>query len=151
MMDQESLVCNGDTIVLHYKISSPNGTEIESTFEDEPIELTLGQGALVWNLEFYLVGLPLHERHVFMLDPAQAFGCFDEQLVQSLPLSDFPAELALAPQMIVEFQLPNGSSMPGTIQSIGETEAVVDFNHPLSDCPVHFEVEVLKITPKQLG
>ena len=150
MIDLNYTVGAGDTIVLHYKISSPNGVDIESTFEDEPIEITLGQGDLPWNLENCLVGLPLHERHVFMLDPAQAFGCFDERLLQRLPRSDFSPDFALTPQTIIEFQLPNGTSMPGTIQEIGDTEIVVDFNHPLSDCPVHFEVEVLKINPKKI-
>ena len=145
MTNPVNTVGTGATLLLHYKLSSPNGMEIESTFEDEPIEITLGQGALAWNLENCLLGLPPHERHVFMLEPAQAFGCFDERLIQRLPRADFPADTALAPQMVMEFQLPNGTSIPGTIQEIGAEEVVVDFNHPLSDCPVHFEVEVLKI------
>ena len=145
MTNPGNTVGTGATLLLHYKLSSPNGMEIESTFEDEPIEITLGQGALAWNLENCLLGLPPHERHVFMLEPAQAFGCFDERLIQRLPRADFPADTVLAPQMVMEFQLPNGTSIPGTIQEIGAEEVVVDFNHPLSDCPVHFEVEVLKI------
>ena len=140
----------GDTVLIHYKLSSPNGTEFENTFDAEPVEIILGQGELAWNLEQCLLGLPLNERHVFMLEPAQAFGCFDARLVQRLPLTDFPAEMTLAPQMMLEFQLPNGTTMPGVIQEIGSSEAVVDFNHPLSDCPVHFEVEVLKIKPKKI-
>lgn len=139
-------VSPGDTLLLHYKLSSANGTEFENTFDDEPIVITLGQGDLTWNLEQCLLGLPLNERHVFMLEPAQAFGYFDEQLLQRLPLADFPPDMALAPQMMIEFQLPNGTTMPGTIQEIDQSEAVVDFNHPLSDCAVHFEVEVLEIT-----
>jgi FKBP-type peptidyl-prolyl cis-trans isomerase SlpA len=146
----EQSVGPGDTILLHYQLSSPDGTEFENTFDDEPVELTLGQGELAWNLEQCLIGLPLNERHVFMLEPAQAFGCFDERLVQRLALTDFPADMALAPQMMIEFQLPNGTTMPGTIQEIGQSEVVVDFNHPLSDCPVHFEVEVLKTIPGKI-
>ena len=75
MNHPENTVGTGDTIVLHYKLSSASGAEIESTFEDEPIEITLGQGALAWNLESCLLGLPPHERHVFLLEPAQAFAC----------------------------------------------------------------------------
>ncbi len=149
-MPSQEIVGPGDTILLHYQLSSPDGTVFENTFDDAPIEITLGQGELAWNLEQCLLGLPLNERHVFMLEPAQAFGCFDERLVQHLALTEFPDGMALAPQMMIEFQLPNGTAMPGTIQEIGQSEAVVDFNHPLSDCPVHFEVEVLKINPKQM-
>jgi len=135
----------GDSIVLHYKLSSSDGTEIESTFDDAPIELTLGQGELAWNLENCLLGLPLNERHVFMLEATQAFGSWNESLVQRLPLTEFPADMSLAPQMMIEFQLPNGTTMPGVVREIDQSEAVVDFNHPLSDCPVNFEVEVLEI------
>ena len=137
----------GDTIVLHYKLSSGNGADIESTFDGAPIEITLGQGELAANLENCLLGLPLHERHVFMLEAAQAFGCWDESLVQRLPLTEFPPDMVLAQQMMLEFQLPNGTTLPGVIREIGQSEAVVDFNHPLSDCPVNFEVEVLEIKP----
>jgi len=139
----------GDTIVLHYKLSSSSGADIESTFEDAPIEITLGQGELAANLENCLLGLPLHERHVFMLEAAQAFGCWSESLVQRLPLTEFPPDMVLAPQTMIEFQLPNGTTLPGVIREIDQSEAVVDFNHPLSDCPVNFEVEVLEI--KQPG
>ena len=109
MTNPVNTVGTGATLLLHYKLSSPNGMEIESTFEDEPIEITLGQGALAWNLENCLLGLPPHERHVFMLEPAQAFGCFDERLIQRLPRADFPADTTLAPRMVMEFQLPNGN------------------------------------------
>lgn len=138
-------VSPGDTIVLHYKLSSRDGTDIENTFDEEPMEITLGQGELAWNLENCLLGLPLHERHVFMLEAAQAFGCFDERLIQRIPLTEFPADMHVAPQMMVEFALPNGTTMPGVIREIDQSDAVVDFNHPLSDCPVDFEVEVLEI------
>jgi len=140
----------GDTIVLHYKLSSSSGADIESTFEDAPIEITLGQGELAANLENCLLGLPLHERHVFMLEAAQAFGCWSESLVQRLPLTEFPPDMVLAPQTMIEFQLPNGTTLPGVIREIDQSEAVVDFNHPLSDCPVNFEVEVLEINPKKI-
>jgi len=104
---------------------------------------------LAANLENCLLGLPLHERHVFMLEAAQAFGCWSESLVQRLPLTEFPPDMVLAPQTMIEFQLPNGTTLPGVIREIDQSEAVVDFNHPLSDCPVNFEVEVLEI--KQPG
>lgn len=139
-------VASGDTIKLHYKLSSPNGTVFENTFDDEPMDITLGQNALAQNLENFLIGLPPHERHVFMLDPAQAFGCRDERLIQRIPISEFPATIKPEPRAMIEFQMPNGSSLPGVIQEIGASDAVVDFNHPLADCPVLFEVEILEIS-----
>ena len=139
-------VVSGDTIKLHYKLSSPNGTMFENTFDDEPIDITLGQNDLAQNLEHFLIGLPPRERHVFMLDPAQAFGCRDEGLIQRIPLSEFPATIKPEPKAMIEFQMPNGTSMPGVILEIGASDVMVDFNHPLADCPVVFEAEILEIS-----
>ena len=139
-------VASGDTLRLHYTLSSQNGTVFENTFDDEPIEIALGKNDLAQNLEHFLIGLPLHERHVFMLEPAQAFGCRDERLIQRIPLTEFPAAIKPEPRAMIEFQMPNGTTMPGVIQEIGTSEAVVDFNHPLADCSVIFEVEILEIS-----
>ena len=142
-------VASGDTILMHYKLGSQNGAELENTFDHAPIEITLGQNELAQNLEHYLIGLRLHERHVFMLDPAQAFGYRDERLMQRIPLSEFPPGITPRVAAMIEFQMPNGATLPGLIQAIGLREAVVDFNHPLADSPVLFEVEVLAL--KQTG
>lgn len=135
----------GDTIVLDYKISSQTGVDFESTFDGEPIELIMGQGELASSLEQCLLGLIVGERHVFMLEAEQAFGHSDERLVQRIPLESFPPEIAVRENAMIEFTLPNGNTLPGVIKEIGQTDAVVDFNHPLSDCPVLFEVEVREI------
>lgn len=145
-MKGEAGVAQGDTILMHYKLGTQNGAELENTFDNDPIEITLGRNELALNLERCLIGLPLHERHVFMLDPAQAFGCRDERLIQRIPLAEFPPEIAPQVTAMIEFKMPNGATLPGVIQEIEASEAVVDFNHPLADCPVLFEVEVLKIT-----
>lgn len=138
-------VAAGDTVVLHYRLSSVQGHEVESTFGGEPAVFMLGQGQLAENLERWLIGLPLHERHVFQLDPAQAFGHCDPARVQRIPLAQFPPDMAVEPRALIEFSLPNGSLLSGTVLEKTQDEAVVDFNHPLCDCPVLFEVEVLGI------
>lgn len=141
----EGRVASGDTIVMHYKLGSQSGAELENTFDAEPITLTLGRNELASNLEYYLIGLPLHERHVFMLDPAQAFGYRDEGLIQRIALSEFPATLTPEPDAMIEFQMPSGVTLAGNVLEVGPSEAVVDFNHPLADYPVLFEVEILAI------
>lgn len=135
----------GDTLTLHYRISAWNGAEIDSTFHGEPVTLTLGNGELAENLEKCLVGLPVAVRHVFQLDAAQAFGASQPELIQRIPLSDFPPGVAPQEGSLIEFELPNGSRLAGRVESRTQSDALVDFNHPLSDCSVLFEVEVLEI------
>lgn len=144
-MTGEQRVAQGDTVTLHYRLSSRGGHEFESTFGGEPAVIVLGQGELAENLERWLIGLPTHETHVFQLEPEQAFGRCDPALVQRVPLGDFPPDMQVEPHTLIEFSLPNGSLLPGTVLEKTQGEAVVDFNHPLCDCPVLFEVEVLAI------
>ncbi len=144
-MTAEQRVAHGDTVTLHYRLSSRDGHEFEGTFGGEPATFVLGQGELAESLERWLIGLPAHETHVFQLEPEQALGRCDPALVQRVPLGDFPPGMRVEPRALIEFSLPNGSLLPGTVLEKTQDEAVVDFNHPLCGCPVLFEVEVLAI------
>ena len=139
-------VARGDTINLRYAIRLRDGTEFISNFEDdEPDTLTVGDGTLNPPLEQWLIGIQPGERHVFLLDPWQAFGASNPDLIQTLDPQDIPANIALQPDTLVEFSLPNGQTLAGSILEIRPDGVKVDFNHPLADCPIEFEVEVTNI------
>ena len=142
-------VAFGDTISLRYAIRMRNGNEIVSNFEDaEPDIITVGDGTIAPNLEKWLIDLKAGERHVFLLDPWQAFGISSEEMVQTINSQDIPSDMKLETGKLVEFELPNGQTLAGTILEIGADGAKVDFNHPLADCPIEFEVEVIDIKGK---
>ena len=142
----ESIVAYGDTIQLRYAIRFRNGEEIVSNFEErEPDTLTLGDGTLAPTLEQWLIGLAPKERHVFLLEPWQAFGTSSEEMLQTLKPQDIPTGMQLEPGTLVEFELPNGQTLAGSILDVGPEGVRVDFNHPLADCPIEFEVEVVAI------
>ncbi len=136
----------GNTVSLRYAIRLRGGDDIISNFDEaEADTLTLGDGTLTPALEQWLTGLKPGERHVFLLDPWQAFGARDEQLIQTLLPGDIPAEMKLAPDTLVEFALPNGQTLPGHVLEINASGVKVDFNHPLAGCPIEFEVEIERI------
>ena len=137
----------GDTVVLHYRLSSRAGAEIESTFDGEPARIVLGAGDLPAAIERQIAQTPIATRFVYLLEPEQAFGRHDADLVQTVPLADFPDGVSPQPNSLVEFTLPNGIALTGTVlEQIGDS-VKVDFNHPLADCPVDFEIEILEVHP----
>lgn len=145
-MGSKAEVTWGDALTLRYAIRLRDGTEILSNFaEPEPDRLTLGDGTLIQTLEQWLIGLKPGERHVFLLDPWQAFGSRNEDLIQTVAAEDVPPGLDLNPDQLVEFSLPNGQTLPGRILASGPEGIRVDFNHPLTDCSIEFEVEVESI------
>jgi FKBP-type peptidyl-prolyl cis-trans isomerase SlpA len=136
----------GDTLSLRYAIRLRDGTEIISNFDEaDPDELTLGDDTLAPTLEQWLVGLRPGERHVFLLVSWQAFGSSQPELVQTLPKTDLPADMTFEAGTLVEFSMPNGQTLAGHILEIGDDSLKVDFNHPLADLPIEFEVEVQAI------
>lgn len=137
-------VQNNDTITLHFAIRIQGGADIDSTFDDEAIMLTLGDGTLETNLERWLIDLPLNSRQIFILTPDLAFGSHDPQLIQNVPIDEFHD----APPVIgnyVEFELPDGDLLSGRIAAIAEHDVSIDFNHILASKTIEFEVEILTI------
>ena len=139
-------VAAGDTLELRYALRPRGGDDIISNFEDTEAEtVTLGDGTLAPMLEQWLLDLHPGERHVFLLDPWQAFGASQAELIQTLPKTDLPADMAFAVDQLVEFAMPNGQTLAGRILEIGDDAVKVDFNHPLADLSIEFEVEIDRI------
>ena len=134
----------GDRVTLHYRIAS-YGQEIANTFGDAPETFRLGDGDIEPRLEQALVGLAEGTRTTLELFPWQAFGERDETLVQTLPASDLPADFTAEVEQQIEFEMPNGETVTGTVLAVDPAGLTVDFNHPLAGLPIEFEVQILAI------
>ena len=133
-----------DQVTLNYRIRCLE-QEIANTFEAGPETFRVGQGEIDPRLELCLTGLKVGEHRLFQLAPWQAFGERHDDLVQTLPRSDFPAGMELAVDRLVDFELPNGETLQGRILELDAERVRLDFNHPLAGLPIEFEVEILDI------
>ncbi|MDP3036379.1 MAG: FKBP-type peptidyl-prolyl cis-trans isomerase [Rhodocyclaceae bacterium] len=133
-------------VTLHYRVTTSDGSELISTFGTTPATLQLGNGELAPPLEACLVDLPVGERHVFMREPADAFGAHNPAMVKRLLLGELPNDGAdLAPHAVIEFTAPSGGKFAGLVRDLDATAALIDFNHPLAGKSIRFEVEVIGI------
>ena len=140
------VVAQGDTVSLRYALRLRDGTEILSNFDDPaPHTLTLGDGTLAQNLEQWLIGIASGERHVFLLEATQAFGASQPELVHTLRTSEVMSGKPLQIGSLVEFTQTDGETLAGQILAIDDDTVKVDFNHPLADLPIEFEVEITDI------
>ena len=134
----------GSTVTLHLSLTLQDGTVAESTFEDEPLTFTMGDGTLVAGLELGLYGLRPGTTQRLELYPEQAFGLRDPGKVHELPRADFAVEL-LEPGNIIGFDTPAGEELSGTVITVGDATVEVDFNHPLAGRVVIFDVEIIDV------
>ncbi len=134
---------------MHYSIALSDGTVIESSFDDEPVEVTMGGGDITGGMELALFGLAEGESQTLTLTPEQGFGLRDEENISDMPLSDFPDDLPAEAGLSFSFETPDGQEIPGTVVRLKDDFVEVDFNHPLAGHEIVFTVEVLRINDSQ--
>lgn len=137
----------GSTVTLHLALTLEDGTVAESTFDDEPLTFTMGDGTLVHGLELALYGLRPGDTQRLALYPEQAFGLHEPGRIHRLPRDRFPAEIELTPGNIIAFDTPGGDEIAGTLLSYDELTVEVDLNHPLAGRRVVFDVEIINVLP----
>ena len=135
----------GSRVVLHLSIALEDGTEAVSTYGEEPLQFTLGDGTLQPGLELALYGLRAGERQTISLLPDQAYGPRDPHLIQYMPMTDFDGAFTPEAGQLIAFALPSGDEAPGVVLDVEQGRVEVDFNHPLAGHEIRFTVDVLEV------
>ena len=132
-------------VLMHYSIALTNGSVIESSFDDEPVEISMGKGDVTDGMELAIFGLKEGDSQTLTLTPEQGFGRRDEDNIHHMQLTDFPEELPPRPGLSYSFESANGDEIPGTVLSLKDNAAVIDFNHPLAGNEIVFTVNILGV------
>lgn len=146
MAENPDIIRPGSRVKLHFSITLEDGTVAESTFDDDPVKVVIGQGDLHEGLERALYGLKAGASQSIKISPEQGFGRPDPDARHSLSRDEFSTEIGIEPGVIVLFTTPAGDEVPGTILSVDENSVEVDFNHPLAGHDINFSVKVLTVS-----
>lgn len=145
----DSVVTEAAYLTLHYRLASADGVDIVSTFQDNPATLQLGTGQLAPFLEACLIGLPDGAHKTFDLQPEQAFGPRNPELIQRVSRATLEENSqtgeSYAVGDLVDFAAPGGGRFAGVVREIDADGAWFDFNHPLAGQPLKFEVQIIGI------
>ena len=136
----------GSKVIMHFSITLEDGTVADNSFDEEPLEFTMGDGTMNQGLELGLYGMKAGEEGTMVMSPAQTFGFHDPENIHDMPISDFEPEINLSEGMIIGFTTPAGDEVPGMIREVGVDTVRVDFNHPLAGHELTYKVKILKVT-----
>ena len=133
-----------NTVVsITYELSDVDGNILEST--SEPVTyLHGGYDNIFPKVEEELHGKKVGDTLTLALEPADAFGDYDEELVQIEPKSPIPTD-KLEVGMQFEGEDPTGDVVLYTITDIGDGKVVVDGNHPWAGERVNFKCTVTDV------
>jgi FKBP-type peptidyl-prolyl cis-trans isomerase SlpA len=100
-------------------------------------------------LESCLIGLPEGAHQTFELEPEQAFGPRNPEMLQRVSIATLrdnsDPDQVYAVGDLVDFAAPGGGQFAGVLLEMGEQDALFDFNHPLAGQAVKFEVRIIGV------
>ncbi len=137
-------VAEGCWVKLRYRIRDAQGEEIESG-ERELTYLHGGFGAVLQGIEDAIEGQPSGFSTTIHLEPEDAFGDYDADLVHLAPREAFLDKLE--PGM--GFQGIPGQEDDGRVYIATEftdETVVLDGNHPLAGMALRFELRVIEVS-----
>jgi FKBP-type peptidyl-prolyl cis-trans isomerase SlyD len=134
---------HGCLISLSVRMFNAQGELLEAT--EEPIVYLHGSGDIFPRIEAALNGREAGYRVSLTLEPHEAFGDFDAELVQLVDVAALGASVTVG----MRFEgLPNrADGRVYTVTDVAEGVAVLDANHPLAGRVLRFDVEVIDVQP----
>ena len=132
-----------DSLAIRYRILDLNGVVVEDS-DDEPIVITVGDNSLPAIVNQTLLGKRAGDELRLSINAAdQAFGDYDENMIQSVSRSEFSDLGEIDIGMLLDFSLPNGEEVVGYVTAMSGDEVSVDFNHPLIGRDCIYEIQVV--------
>lgn len=135
----------GQTVRIHYTGKLEDDTTFDSSADREPLEFELGSGQIIPGLDSAIEGMVVGESKQVTVQPSEAYGNRDENMIQSVPMSALPDDIQPAVGMQLQSQSSTGHVTQLVVTSVSEESITVDANHPLAGRVLHFEVELVAI------
>jgi FKBP-type peptidyl-prolyl cis-trans isomerase SlyD len=147
---KNQMVCSVD-----YKLQiEENGAMVmvDQTTSDAPLTFLMGSGQLLPQFESNLLGKRVGEVVSFKIDAENGYGLSNQEDIVAIPAENFlhPETGAFDEEIVkvgefIPLQDQDGNQFNGKVVSINEGMVTIDFNHPLANKELNFEVTVLDI------
>ena len=136
---------SGQCVVsIHYKLTS-QGVELDSSKDRGPLTYLHGAGGIIPGLERALEGCETGDDISVDIEPADAYGEVNDQLIQQVPMSAFEGVEKVEPGMQFQATGQNGAVQNITVVKVEDEGVTIDANHPLAGQHLHFDVTVEEV------
>lgn len=131
-------------VSIHFGVAEVDGNPLDSTENGSPLEYIQGTQYLVPGLEKELEGKAPGYKFDLKLEAEDAYGPFQESLVQQVPRSLFEGVDEIEVGMSFQAETEQG---PRTVEvtEVSEENVSIDANHPLAGMALQFVGEVIAV------
>lgn len=131
-------------VSLAYRVTTEDGTLVDESPVSAPLDYLHGHGSLITGLEKALEGHKIDDKFTVDVGTDEAYGQYDENLVQRVPKEVFGDVGDLQAGMRFMAETDQGA-IPVEITAVEDEHVVVDGNHMLAGQNLKFSVEIVSI------
>ncbi|MDY6796606.1 MAG: peptidylprolyl isomerase [Actinomycetota bacterium] len=128
------------TVVFDYQLYNKDGELMESSGEGNPLSFVFGGGTIIPGLEKGLEGLEPGDTREIVVEPEEAYGVRDPNLVQHVPRDRFPEGFGFEEGMSYSATTDGGDNVSFLVVNQDNENVEIDLNHPLAGETLRFEV-----------
>jgi FKBP-type peptidyl-prolyl cis-trans isomerase SlpA len=135
---------NGDNVSVHYTGKLEDGSVFDTSLAEgrEPLTVTLGQGQLIPGFENGLIDMTAGEMKTIEIEPENAYGEIQPQMMSEIPLSQVPEGVKAGDMLQGQNQF---GPVNVVVTEVKESTVVLDMNHPLAGKKLIFDLEVVSV------
>ena len=134
-----------DVIKVHYTGKLTDGEVFDFSVGRDPIEFTVASGQMIKGFDDAVDGMALNEKKIVEIPAADAYGEYNQDMVQTVPKENLPPEIVPEIGQQLSATADNGQQIPVTIVEVNEKDIKIDANHALAGKDLIFEIEVVEI------
>ena len=133
--------------IFHYRLSSPEGEELDSSEGKDPIPYLHGHGNIIPGLEKEMEGRTIGDIFTVVVMPEDAYGAFDEteNAFMKVPKSALPEGIQFQKGMPLIAEGDQGEQKTVYMHDYHDEVFTFTTNHPLAGNTLVFAVEIVGI------
>lgn len=136
----------GDKVKIDYTGTLEDGTVFDSSEKhNEPLEFEAGADQMIKGFDDAVIGMKKGEEKEITLQPSEAYGDLNPQLLQKVPRDKMP-EGDLQPGMMIMVGLQNNQQVHARIAIVTDDNVTIDLNHPLAGKVLNFKIKVVDVS-----
>lgn len=139
---------SGDSVTVVYDGMLKGGDIFESSEDNGPLNFKLGEGSVMAGFEQAVIGMAIGESKTIMIQPQDAYGLHQEELVHSVKRSTWDEKAEIKPGVVVGMTMEKDGKthqIPAMITEINGDMVTIDFNHPLAGKEIIYHISLQKI------
>ena len=137
-------IAKQSVVSIHYTLTNDAGETLDTSDGREPLVYLHGAQNIIPGLENELTGKSVGDSFDVTIQPKNAYGTVNPELVQTVPHSAFEGVEKVEPGMQFQARSDDGEQVI-TVTEVADSGVTVDGNHPLAGQVLNFSVRVEQV------